>query len=377
MASVRAVDGTYISYPFLDDGDTSTKVYNMVCTQRAVDYQANQVALDDPMTNATTAGVLELPFTGDSSAYFIGDTNHTSSPGGMLQFNRTFANIPQSVTVASGSEFVSFPGLVGQGSFGDVLNISSVTNTIGLKGIRITTSTGHFLSAGDTVYFSMSYDTNSDSTKTNISGQFTVTSIFGSAAFNIDIGRIWGPLEQIQNTSNKILAKNDIERNQASYNVITQTRYDYVLPGVTLDTDSVDDVQVSPAFMAVDAAGEPRETLNNALTGYLLDGALAVGDKVVTVDTGTGAIRAGDIVTISNYDYVVASGLSGGVFGIADPGAEEIVADNAAVTVKATSPDVSDYTSYIQNGHRVIVEASLSEWAGNILVIKTKTCKAR
>ena len=66
MANVRAVEGTFISYPFLDDGDTTTKVYNMVCTQRASDYNAAQIALDDPMTNATTAGVIELPFTGDS-----------------------------------------------------------------------------------------------------------------------------------------------------------------------------------------------------------------------------------------------------------------------------------------------------------------------
>lgn len=68
---------------------------------------------------------------------------------------------------------------------------------------------------------------------------------------------------------------------------------------------------------------------------YLLNGALAVGDTSVTVDTGSGTILAGDLVTFAGTSdkYVVNSALSGGVFTIGAPGSLAIEADNDAVTV--------------------------------------------
>lgn len=70
---------------------------------------------------------------------------------------------------------------------------------------------------------------------------------------------------------------------------------------------------------------------------YLLNGALAVGATTVTVDTGSGTILAGDIVTIGSNKYVVASALSGGSFTINAPGIVAAAADNLAITVNATS----------------------------------------
>lgn len=81
--------------------------------------------------------------------------------------------------------------------------------------------------------------------------------------------------------------------------------------------------------------------INDATAGtgasYLLNGALAVGATTVTVDTGSGTILAGDIVTIGSHKYVVATALSGGSFTINAPGIVAAAADNAAVTVNATS----------------------------------------
>ena len=70
---------------------------------------------------------------------------------------------------------------------------------------------------------------------------------------------------------------------------------------------------------------------------YLLNGALAVGATTVTVDTGSGTILAGDIVTIGSNKYVVATALSGGSFTINAPGIVAAAADNLAITVNATS----------------------------------------
>jgi hypothetical protein len=71
---------------------------------------------------------------------------------------------------------------------------------------------------------------------------------------------------------------------------------------------------------------------------YLLNGALAVGATTVTVDTGSGTILAGDVVTIGSHKYVVATALSGGSFTVNAPGIRAVVADNTAITVNAAGP---------------------------------------
>ena len=70
---------------------------------------------------------------------------------------------------------------------------------------------------------------------------------------------------------------------------------------------------------------------------YQLNGAVAVGDTTIAVDTGSGTILAGDVVTINGNKYVVATALSSGSFTINAPGIVKAASDNAAVTVNATS----------------------------------------
>lgn len=70
-------------------------------------------------------------------------------------------------------------------------------------------------------------------------------------------------------------------------------------------------------------------------TSYQLSAAGAVGDTAISVDTGSGTIIAGDIVTFAGTSdkYVVNSALSGGSFSIGRPGLLAAEADNDAVTV--------------------------------------------
>jgi len=75
-------------------------------------------------------------------------------------------------------------------------------------------------------------------------------------------------------------------------------------------------------------------------TGYLVnDASLSEGDTVIEVDTGTGTILEGDIVTFAGdtNKYVVASALSGTSFTIAEPGLKQDIADDAAITVLSAS----------------------------------------
>lgn len=72
---------------------------------------------------------------------------------------------------------------------------------------------------------------------------------------------------------------------------------------------------------------------------YQLNGAHALAATTINVDTGSGTIIAGDILTIANgtpadsHKYVVNSALSGGVLGLGTPGLRSAHVDNDAVTV--------------------------------------------
>jgi hypothetical protein len=70
-------------------------------------------------------------------------------------------------------------------------------------------------------------------------------------------------------------------------------------------------------------------------TSYQLSAAGAVGDSSISVDTGSGTLLAGDIVTFAgtSHKYVANSALSGGLFTIGKPGLLAVEADNDAITI--------------------------------------------
>ena len=69
-------------------------------------------------------------------------------------------------------------------------------------------------------------------------------------------------------------------------------------------------------------------------SGYLVNGALAIGDTTITVDGGTGTIPAGATVTFGSDPtvYVVATALASGSVTLTE-GLAAAVADDAAVAV--------------------------------------------
>lgn len=91
-------------------------------------------------------------------------------------------------------------------------------------------------------------------------------------------------------------------------------------------------------------------------SGYLTNGAVAVGDTTIAVDTGTGTILAGDIVTFAGTTdkYVVNTALSGGNIVIGSPGSLAVEADGDAVTVG------NNYTPNVAFARSAIVLATRS-----------------
>jgi hypothetical protein len=90
--------------------------------------------------------------------------------------------------------------------------------------------------------------------------------------------------------------------------------------------------------LAIRESAQVQSPTSGTGSGYLVNngGGYASGATTIAVDTGTGTILAGDVVTIAGNKYVVATTLSGGSFTINSPGLVTAVADNAAVTVNAT-----------------------------------------
>lgn len=68
---------------------------------------------------------------------------------------------------------------------------------------------------------------------------------------------------------------------------------------------------------------------------YQLTAAAIVGQTALTVDTGTGTVLAGDVITLAGdtNQYVVETALDGGVITIAKPGLRVTAADNTVITV--------------------------------------------
>ena len=75
----------------------------------------------------------------------------------------------------------------------------------------------------------------------------------------------------------------------------------------------------------------------SAATGYLVNGAKNEGDIIVAVDTGTGAFKAGDIVTFVGdaHQYVVATATASAIT-LAAPGLRQDLADDVVITVSGT-----------------------------------------
>lgn len=107
-------------------------------------------------------------------------------------------------------------------------------------------------------------------------------------------------------------------------------------------------------LMIKESAGIVAHTKGTGAS-YQLSAAGAVGDTTINVDTGSGTILAGDIITIAGTtdNYVVNTALASGSFVIGSPGLRAAEADNDAVTVgNSYTPNVAFHRAAIEIGIR-------------------------
>ena len=247
FASVRAVSQTHIEYPFIEAGDSSTKVYRMICQINASDYDPAQIALDDTMVSAAAAGVIALPFPADASAYFVGDANHSPMDGGMLEFERVFANIPQPSTDPAGSEIFTFPGLPSVTSTSSTISISGASYSSNVLTMSLTAA--HGMSSGDNfryyfrgqhLYYGRTYFNYFFGNGTCIVGTAGSTiKMFYTLPNNFSFSG-----------SGRIYPGATRGRKQVSRAASTQLEYDYFLPGITLGITTSQQITLPQRFDA-------------------------------------------------------------------------------------------------------------------------------
>ena len=330
MSSVRAGGDSFISRPFLEDGDTDTKVYHMACSQLEDDYDSEQLDLDDTMTSAASAGVIALPFAADSNAYFVGDTGHTAADGGMIEFQRTFANIPKYTRVPTGSQNYSFPGWADEafyrqagtnipaspGKVSTLLqsfasasvyrDVESGSYTWPSNVVSLTTTIAHTLTAGDYTFINLSYTLSGDPTIHYVAASFKVKTVPSPSVITVDLGRAFLSQRTMTIVSGGIRSSTLDTRLPLSKNAPTITETTYILPSVTPGFATVDDVGIPPKF--------------------------------TIMDTDTGATT-----TTASYN---------------------------------TIPTKSDYKSMVSSNAQIVIEASVEDWMGNIVKQTVKTIRA-
>ena len=110
-------------------------------------------------------------------------------------------------------------------------------------------------------------------------------------------------------------------------------------------------------IMIKESAGISTHTKGTG-TSYQLSAAGVAGDTTINVDTGSGTLLAGDIVTVAgtSHKYVANTALSGGVFTIGGPGLITAEADNDAITIG------NDYTPNVVF-HRNAIELAIRPYA--------------
>jgi hypothetical protein len=112
-------------------------------------------------------------------------------------------------------------------------------------------------------------------------------------------------------------------------------------------------------FAMRESAGIAAHTKGTGAS-YVTNGAPAIGDESVAIDTGSGTVLAGDVVTFaadSTNKYVVNTALTGGSIVLGEPGLLVAVGDGNAMTVgNSYAANLALHRSAVELGIRPIAE---------------------
>lgn len=273
----KPISASYIDYPFQSDGDSNTKVYHLICQVNRDAY--TPLALDTTMTNATTANVSSLPWSGDANAYHVGDSTPRSIGGGVVEFERTFAKIPEArANRASGSTAYSFPGIVGSTEGATNSNVTAFSQNTTARTTTLTVGTS--LNVGD---FCFARLVTTDSVTTLLMGQYRAA-LTGTNSTHVVVSRLASLTNFVSGTVSELLTP---PRGQKSLEVGTVADSSYYLPGVTANITTPLDVETSPVFSPLDIeTGETSGVLSEKTFPTNVEySADAANNEIITISS--------------------------------------------------------------------------------------------
>lgn len=233
----RAGTESWVEYPFIEEGDNATKVYHLVCVVNEANY--TPIALDTTMASATNADVIDLPFAADATAYFVGDYNKTKIEGGLVRFDRQFADIPASrSSILTGTSAYTFPGV--EADKDDT--IERTASGFSATSTTTTLTCTNTVSVGDTVLCSLSTTDGSITVTVNRASR---TALAGTTTSQVVVSRLGASTTFV---SGSVEEFNVQPRGSTTLATGTFTDFTYYLPGVTSGIAVPTDVPLSETF---------------------------------------------------------------------------------------------------------------------------------
>ena len=261
FTSARANGESWIEYPFIEQGDNTTKVYHLVCEVNEADYAP--IALDTTMANASNADVISLPFTADAAAYHVGDFGKAKIDGGLTRFDRQFANIPQPAVDPAGSEIFTFPGLPSTAGVGSIILINSASVSSGV--ITLNLASAHGMTTGDNFTFYIKGYTTINGRNYYSSYRGNSACITGTAGIIIKLYTYFPSGFTL--TYGYVYPFASRGRQQVSRKSSTQFEYDYFLPGVSAGITTSQEISLPQRFEPYYyTEGNTVQSLNSATT---------------------------------------------------------------------------------------------------------------
>ena len=233
----RAGTESWVEYPFIEEGDNATKVYHLVCVVNEANY--TPIALDTTMASATNADVIDLPFAADATAYFVGDYNKTKIEGGLVRFDRQFADIPASrSSILTGTSAYTFPGV--EADKDDT--IERTASGFSATSTTTTLTCTNTVTVGDTVLCSLSTTDGSITVTVNRASR---TALAGTNTSQVVVSRLGASTTFV---SGSVEEFNVQPRGSTTLATGTFTDFTYYLPGVTSGIAVPTDVPLSETF---------------------------------------------------------------------------------------------------------------------------------
>jgi len=233
----REGNKSWVEYPFIEEGDNATKVYHLVCVVNEANY--TPIALDTTMASATNADVIDLPFAADATAYFVGDYNKTKIEGGLVRFDRQFADIPASrSSILTGTSAYTFPGV--EADKDDT--IERTASGFSATSTTTTLTCTNTVTVGDTVLCSLSTTDGSITVTVNRASR---TALAGTTTSQVVVSRLGASTTFV---SGRVEEFNVQPRGSTTLATGTFTDFTYYLPGVTSGIAVPTDVALSETF---------------------------------------------------------------------------------------------------------------------------------